>query len=74
MRNPGGVALWFDGEGDPVVLETFGGVDEVGNAPAKSGAWSATSRASWSSVGRRLEKEGRLGLIGVSTAQQQLTI
>jgi hypothetical protein len=36
MRNPGGVALWFDGDDVPVVLEISGGVDEAGKAPAWS--------------------------------------
>jgi hypothetical protein len=36
--------------GCTVVLENFGGVDEVGMAPAWLCAWSATSRASRSGV------------------------
>jgi hypothetical protein len=38
---PARCVLLVDGEGVPVVLEVFGGVDKVGTAPARWHAWSA---------------------------------
>jgi hypothetical protein len=40
-------ALVVDGDDVLVVQEFLRGVDEVGKAPARSGAWSAMSSASW---------------------------
>jgi hypothetical protein len=63
-RFSGEMARLVDGEGDLVVLETFGRVDKVGKALVRWHAWSATTAASRGASEMRLKVGNGVGCLG----------